>query len=124
MSKLIDTLMAGPELDWLVCQACGIKAWPPENGGIHPVRIQDSNLRMLRAFCPSTNWTDAMLAAERTELFEWGAVALFKSRNTNRWSVADVFETHHVIAAEADSGPLAICRAILKAKASHAESAT
>ena len=112
----IDALEAGVELDKIVADACGIRL--DHNGLIVPqltgcAEINFSQAR--RSFGPSFDWNDAMRAAENTGLFEWGAVALWKSRNANRWAVADVFESGRVLAADGTSGPVAICRAILKA---------
>lgn len=118
----IDAIEAGPEIDALVCAAAGI-----DGGIVRTLGKPDECLRAtedfpaMAQFRPSTDWNDAMLAADKFGLFgsekhrhqlwqgtgsgggpdEW-FVESFENENGNAGCVRHV------------SGPLAICRAILK----------
>ena len=93
----IDRLSAGAELDSLVAKACGMEqhhavtfGWP---------------------WCPSKDWNDAMLAAEKSELFD----GRFLGRHSKEWIVFDDGPLDEFKAiGSAPTGPLAIARAIAK----------
>lgn len=65
------------------------------------------------AFRPSTDWNDAMLAAEKADILQYDHI-LCKDRD--EWLFRTDDETGSTILASAHTGPLAICRAILTLK--------
>lgn len=62
------------------------------------------------AFLPSTDWTDAMSAAERFGLFNNYRVLRM---NRHDWEVMEIGDPLDRIVSNGPTGPLAICRAIL-----------
>lgn len=91
----IEAMPAGPEIDAIVCVAADID---PD-----PRMVGDGSGR---TFSPSTDWNAAMYAAERFGLFDMPILAF-----TDNDRHSDCDETVH---GEAPTGPLVICRAILK----------
>lgn len=111
-TEQVDLIEAGPDMDAAVAVAIG--------GYTIPYRMPDG--RDVRALCydgmmqvapwnPSRSWTDAMFAAERFGLFN-----SFRVLRMNRydWEVMEIGDPLDRIVSNAPSGPLAICRAILK----------
>jgi hypothetical protein len=106
----IDKLEAGRELDRLVALNCGFtlvydngydgefkaELWPEEPKEFHP----------------STDWNDAMWAAEKIGLFGRLGNCLYQS--VDGWMVLTENDADGPLSIH-DSGPVAICRAILKA---------
>ena len=131
----IDALEAGSELDKMVADACGIVVDydPKTYGPIKVCRYVDGE--NLAAFSPSRWWNDAMLALDKIVGTDDSFVADSVSMNcdyrgwqvdllktiewndgdeTNGWE--DTPRCVATLASESDdSGPIAICRAILKA---------
>lgn len=137
-NEQIDALTAGQELDRLVAEACGIK--------VHTDRMIRPGSTPIGKFCPSSDWNDAMLAAEMAELFLLTTVpADQKVPGRNSTAQFQAFLTHdhgywtvHLycyfagyatgimnralehqsvrLLAEDKSGPVAVCKAILKQK--------
>lgn len=114
-----ERLVAGPELDRLVAEACGIKhellrmanAFGENEGFVAMVGG--------RMFSPSTDWNDAMLAADRIGLFDADEYHYLLRNTPNGWQVLspDFYlkpMTTDVLTCE-ETGPLAICRAIIAA---------
>jgi len=116
----IDALEAGPELDLLVAKAIAVPAVVTD--GV--CYIGNSSLfqgdYITRLFRPSSDWNDAMAAAEKCLEQPW--LILHEGRYWNvRKKISGV---RHLESNEADyrvaplasstSGPLSICRAILK----------
>ena len=105
----IDALEAGRELDRLVALGCGFtlvydngydgefkaELWPEEP----------------RVFHPSSDWNDAMWAAEKAGLF--GTMEYALEQSVDGWMIVDAVFDRPTLACD-DSGQLAICRAILK----------
>lgn len=100
----IDNLEAGVELDVAVHKACDI-----------PV-VWDDKPKGILSFQPSSNWNDAMEAAEKVELFR--TYCLNQSYEGSWW--VHRHDMNKYLSAFVKSGPVAICRAILKAKAERA----
>lgn len=128
----IDALTAGQELDRLVAEACGVKCEPDDD--------------WIPRFKPSSNWNDAMAAASYSHLFELETLPAdpklpgrhstaqfqaFLTRDCGYWTVKiyryfagyatgimnRALEHESVsILAEDKSGPVAVCKAILKMK--------
>jgi hypothetical protein len=144
----IETIEAGPELDRLVAEACGIEyERDPNPSGLHEwedVYLRQSGRRGSVSHClkchriytegyceppppetgckpdpilfrPSTDWNEAMRAAEKVGLLK--TYQLEQSQN-GRYEVRECDMHGHVLISEHQSGPVAICRAILKLKAS------
>lgn len=110
-AEQIDAMEAGPEMDAAVGEACDF-----ESGIVNGecLRGTDDFPEMV-AFRPSTDWNDAMFAAERFGLFDCEVGhegSLYK--NSEIWAVDRVVGAIQVLVATAPTGPLAICRAILK----------
>ena len=110
-----EQIEAGPETDRLVADAVGL-VYVEEFDSAGPVEVYFHDGR--RSFRPSLDWSDAMLAAERFGLFhpeKHDAMLMqdFSGRNI-LWSIQQVPRSSGWMAvAEAPTGPLAICRAIL-----------
>lgn len=111
LDREIARVIAGPELS--------------EETSFH--YITTPHLRrenILRQFSPSTDWADAMFAADKFGLFEpGGGIALAKDGDgeSQWWWVFDVANfandrDDETTIAMADTGPLAISRAILNLK--------
>lgn len=82
---------AGPELDARIMRLVGM----PSGG-----------------WCPSTDWRDAMIAAERFGLFEYRGDRFYLTHAQGQWYVSGMF--HGCPNSVYDpSGPMAICRAII-----------
>lgn len=111
---------SGPETDRMVADACGITGLHVRvlGVGIHEYRRYTGDGTDEVPFRPSTDWNDAMLAAERFGLFcDWGFCLLL---HDGQWLVADVSVFGKIDYDEGyrhESGPLAICRAILAMRA-------
>lgn len=143
----IDALTEGQELDRLVAEACKIKFTITESPLFgQKVQIQVGDLRFVRTFSPSSDWNDAMFAAEKAELFLLTTVPAdpkipgrhstaqfqaFLTHDHGCWTVKiyryfagyatgimnRALEHESVsILAEDKSGPVAVCKAILKMK--------
>lgn len=110
LERKLVTLSAGYELDKAVAEACGI-----EHTLVGPIDIGDdvdylpptvALNRPWRAFQPSTDWNDAMLAAKKCGLFY--ECDLRQSKDAC-WAIVD-----RIIAiGRHESGPMAVCLAIL-----------
>lgn len=131
--KAIDDMPASPEMDRAVLDLIG----ECKQSG-----CDESNVfHLVRRRSPSSDWNDAMYAAEKCHLFEaqtvadngyaegktrqayllqrWGRFAIFEF--LMHWPIPDGMRTdypkpstHHHHVADHESGPLCICRAILK----------
>lgn len=130
-TEQIQSLQPGPESDRLVAEACGLKVSvfdKDEDSEYVVMDSQDNDLFGL-AFSPSTDWNHAMFAAERFGLFRrwwqnpepcWEGLRFLTQ--CDRWCVSEwTSETGigYKVVAGAKSGPLAICRAILKLHHAH-----
>lgn len=99
----IDAMEAGLEMDCAVDEA----VYGPDAVGV-PYRK------------PSTDWADAMFAAEHFGLFDTildgHGYGLLLRRSPDGWQVLHprFFDGRGDVLTMADTGPLAICRAILK----------
>lgn len=122
-------VMEWPEIDRLVGIAAGFEECDGDVviEGIPCGRWQGFIIdgEMRDDWHPTLNWNDAMLAAERFGLWspptgdrKFGGCYLQPPMRTgDGWCVADWAETGQEsgnAVADADSGPLAICRAILR----------
>ena len=145
----ISNLQPGQELDRLVAEACGMPSRIASGKcevGYNYKRGDGTVTSAWRDFRPSTDWNDAMLAAEKAGLFHFTTIQgdqdkLWMRPNTQfqafltcdcgYWTVkiyryfagyatgilSRAAEQQYVSTiAEDKSGPLAICRAILQAK--------
>jgi hypothetical protein len=133
----INALEAGPDLDRLVAEACGIAyETNPNPSGLHDWRSRSLAVQTCSwcnqvfygdfvgppidgckpspvLFSPSVDWNDVMFAAEKCGLFDDAFLTTFDSQ----WQVIiqiDGYGSHDVYV-EHPSGPVAICRAILLA---------
>jgi len=99
----IDALEAGHELDDLVSQA--IDPWENLAG-----------VNLSTQWRPSTDWNDAMFAAEKCRLFVNDR--FLDNDVTGHWmvQVVDWCDAEAAWISRHPSGPVAICRAILKVK--------
>lgn len=104
----IDALEAGRELDRLVALECGFTL-VYDNGydGEFKAELWPEEPRVFR---PSSDWNDAMLAAEKAGLFDEGFLEGYWS--VKKW---DSYDPVAIEIASHQSGPVAVCRAILKA---------
>jgi len=100
----IDAMQAGPEMDRAVLDAIG----EPRHSGCD----ESGAFRLVRRRLPSTDWNDAMYAAERINLF--GIHTVLGVGDFGDWTVLSWEGTTMTEISSADTGPLAICRAILK----------
>lgn len=109
----IDALDAGPEMDRLVASLLDV-----------PVCVTNGECRIgynYRTGCgvsgaevefsPSADWNDAMFAAEKSELLN--RLSLIRNAVNGVWQYV-LFTWDQKTIAYDRSGPLAICRAILK----------
>lgn len=104
----IDALKAGPDLDRLVAEACGI--------AVHTDRLIRPGSTPLGQFRPSTSWDDAIRAAEAFAGEEPFSVArLIDYTKDNPECFWETRLRYQFNAEYRASGPVAICRAILKA---------
>lgn len=94
----IDAMPAGAELDALVAKALGVTDYKPGSG-------------RTRLFKPSSDWNDAMRAAEKCGLFTFRCLGL----EFGDWIVfeRESRDTYKTIG-KSPTGPLAIARAIAK----------
>lgn len=93
----LPELVSGEETDRMVAVAVG---WQPVPG----------------TWLPSTDWTDAMEAAAKVKLFEKHVLG---SSSSLLWTITEVVRRTMRLGfmiAYAESGPLCICRAIVKLK--------
>ena len=108
---------ASYELDKAVAEACGIQWYNPYDFA-PSVWIRQS-LESGRQFSPSTDWNDAMLAAEKCGLFDMSTHTVALDFSRGKWRVNDgqggSFSGAEIYS-EHESGPMAICLAILKIK--------
>lgn len=122
----IDKLEAGVELDRLVAKACAIDViYTPL--AIDPFKLSrnlDDHREVI--FSPSRCWNDAMLAAEKCDLFSslgddfFGFIDRITDGGAYDYRVCCHYHTSGGelrvrVIAKHPSGPVAICRAILKA---------
>lgn len=113
MKKAERQLEAGPELDALVAKALG---WPCQVGRNHLGKGRVCYLTGERAkdlpwFYPSTDWSAAMAAAEACSLFDQ-----FRLSHSNQYGLWHILKGNSDSVAFGETGPLAICRAILALK--------
>ncbi len=139
----IDNLEAGVEIDRMVAEACEVRL---DHSGLVIPQLTDCKEVQFsphrRSFRPSTCWDDAMEALDRVVGSDDGrfpADKAYLEADKNGWVVdlhkitvwregdetndwMDTPIASRVVAyAKAPTGPLAICRAILKAHASFAD---
>jgi len=115
----IDALKAGFALDLKVAKACGVECYLSSpigrRGEIGPQSVValDEN-KSAKPFRPSSDWNDAMCAAEKAGLFRGLKYDLCQDSEGDWW--VHEFDDHgNPLVMMAPTGPLAICRAILKA---------
>lgn len=101
----IDKLESGVELDRLVAEAIGMET---STAILMPLSTSK--------FKPSTDWNDAMEAAEKVRLFYPDSFLDFDYACRWRVQELDTCTPEVQVITEHKSGPVAICRAILKAK--------
>ena len=111
---MMTDLPAGPELDKLVAEAIGLPVAPLYGRMWRgtPDEVYHAT-EFLPMWAPSSLWRDAMLAAERSGLFD----GRYLTRNGD-WCVLGGY-VHGVgmdCIASAPTGPHAICLAVLKLK--------
>lgn len=113
-------LQAGPELDRAVAEACGVMyEYPshdysdydtrvcPRCGQLTPIGEDE----VCYPFSPSTDWNDAMLAAERTvAIDDYCSIQLSQCERGDGWTCTIQCDATRAFA---ETGPLAVCRAIL-----------
>lgn len=97
-------------MDVSVCEASGLVELPLVLPTVHKSLSQSS-----KSFpSPSTNWSDAMLAAERFGLLDGVRVLTCDRGSWQVWKIDQFGQVEGPVLASAATGPLAICRAILK----------
>ena len=123
----IDKLEASKQLDEAVALAVGLKVVENTSGGclvddFKDEEVVDFGNGACRLFSPSTDWGDAMMAMERCDFnakkLPVGLLYMF-SRNAagEKWYGFRINDDGFAsgVCSNAQSGPLAICHAILKA---------
>jgi hypothetical protein len=109
----IDVMEAGHKMDSAVAEACGI---PHRCTALSQVWVAARDPAWTgEPFSPSGEWSAAMTAAERFGLFDtrghWASLVQFSPEGI--WQIQNA-ECLRGVAGSAPTGPLAICRAILK----------
>jgi hypothetical protein len=108
----IESMEAGPACDMAVGHAVGLPLSGNNRTGVSLVLGDGGECAK---FQPSKFWNDAMYAAERFRLFDikdhWAALVHFSDEGV--WQVQNS-ESLSGVVGSAPTGPLAICRAILK----------
>ena len=133
-----STLPAGPDLDKLVAKAIGLGPFDPSSVDFRAAETAERIVYFstinkpdewpeIHVWSPSTNWQHAMEAAERFGLFHQNAhyCCLMQRGSDDRWIVTLVayIADHRPdgdVVASAETGPLAISRAILRLTSSPA----
>lgn len=133
----IDAMQAGPEIDRAVAAVCfDVYRLTPDVDPLiktapcvldvhkhslskqHPLWLIPSREGEHRPFAPSEDWNDAMFAAERFGLFNRAGVSLSRGDWYGEIDIERVVwritQYESTLISHADSGPLAICSAILK----------
>lgn len=124
-AKQINAMDAGPDMDRLVAEAIGIPVQLINTDGAdnEPVRADTTDELCGLAFRPSSDWNDAMLAAEKFGLFRrwwrhpepfWQGLRFLTQ--CDHWCVSEWTDETGIgykVVASGKTGPLAICRAIL-----------
>lgn len=116
-TEQIDVLEAGLDMDEAVAEVCGVAGFP-HSSGVWLTGGADGKGDV--PFRPSSDWNDAMYAAERFGLWTsilFGAVGPCSSGVPPKEYGCFQFDMTHgcnVRFSTASTGPLAICRAILK----------
>lgn len=112
----LQEIEAGSETDKRVAEACGLEIVPmPSHFSFaHDTCWVDEHPRVGRdwKFEPSVDWGDAMAAAESYSLFD-GWMLGYSRAHSGWYFQNDEEEPLHGEWGLAESGPLAICRAIL-----------
>lgn len=112
----IDAMEAGPECDRLVAEVLGSH---PDIDTNPPGLTRRQGNGYWSEFRPSTDWNDAMFEAERFGMWNTTPSGGFRHLHKITWRDADYhigeqnYDDCETIAS-APSGPLSICRAILK----------
>lgn len=106
----IDAMEAGEEMDWAVAAVVGLRMIPMEEGPSEQHPYPWISRRKVTRPRPSKDWKDAMFAAERFGLFDVEHRCELTC-NHGEWIVSS--ELREPVASSR-SGPLVICRAILK----------
>lgn len=120
MGWKMKMLEAGYELDKAVAEACGIEHtaydFRHDASGIVWVPTIPEDNKTARPFRPSSDWNDAMFAAEKCGLFKNWLMGQAHPAITigSTWYFQDYSE--RPMGVESKSGPVAICLAILKLK--------
>ena len=102
-------LEAGPEMERAVAEACG---FPVMLGFDTHCYDLGNQTRVVEQYRPSTDWNDAMLAAEKVGLFDDAQLFMSGPRRGGWWMIGR-HQPREVIG-DAPTGPLAICLAILR----------
>lgn len=108
----ISNMQPGPELDRLVAEACGMPSRIASGKcevGYNYKRGDRTVTSAWRDFSPSTDWNDAMWSLAKADL--GGQFTMGQSFDGSWW-----VSNGWIDLAQASTGPLAICRAILQAK--------
>lgn len=109
-TEQIDAIEAGPEMDRMVAQACDLD--PPF------LLFGETSVGVHSQWKPSTDWTDAMHAAERFGLLRDNEHHDTRVLGVEADGVWVIFHLDGPVVSgficRAPTGPLAICRAILK----------
>jgi len=112
----IDAMDAGPEMDAAIAAACGIEHAASTEIGLCRLKPEGRTVETeWQPWRPSIDWNDAMFAAEKCRLLEVYALERIPLR-TPLYVVADIqlMDGEDEWVARAESGPLAICQAILR----------
>lgn len=119
VSVIVDKWEAGPLMDAAVGEACGFTS-SFACGVVNGVCLRGTEeFPEMVEFRPSVDWNDAMFAAERFGLFkspdESNRISMTLGHDGQQWSVQECYEPPlSFIGIKAPTGPLVICRAILK----------
>jgi hypothetical protein len=116
ITEQIESMEAGPEMDMAVAEACR------ESATIYFDHDAQENICLRLPgdvrFRPSTDYNDAMFAAEQFgrgfHMSDYGRSHVANPDRQNKFVVEIVSESGVTYTAFAPTGPLAICRAILK----------
>lgn len=108
----IDAMPAGPEMDWLVSSIYEVWGNVLPDDTSAPCTIIVIPEEDVREFAPSTDWNDAMFAADGFGLFR--RCVLWQGDGEYLWTVWELNGITIGPPLSVGDGPLAICRAILK----------
>ena len=104
-----------------VARAIGIEVELLSTPRSHPVFYIQNTAPFTNGFHPDTDWNDAMLAAEKAELFDDYSERYMQRNHLGEWVVVKQYSfvgggSGVGQIAQDPSGPLCICKAILSLK--------